>query len=335
MIDYKVQLDVYNGPLDLLLYLIRRDEIDVYDIPIARVMEQYTRYCETIAALDPNLAGDFLVMAATLMEIKSRLLLPRPPDASDDAFAPEDPRSELVRQLLEYKRFKDASMEMSRAAALQSQSWPRGLDGHEQTPQGEIDLDEVQVWDLVAAFNQILAATGRGPVTHDVIVDDTPISLHAADIVDRLVREGSLPFQRLFAGRTRAEMVGLFLALLELIRKARIRAVQHSPFAPIELELLSAEPIELSDEWDRRPIGDEAAPADASAVTEPDGVAESLEIVAEAPPDSGPGALRSGLPLSEDDALDELEDVAAELEGIRTEFEEPPAEPMTGDTTPR
>lgn len=314
MTDYKVQLDVYNGPLDLLLFLIRRDEVDIYDIPIARVTEQYAKYCEAIAAIDPNLAGEFLVLAATLMEIKSRMLLPRPPEATDDDLTPDDPRGELVRQLLEYKRFKDASMEMSRAAAIQSQTWPRGLDGSEKTPPGEIDLDEVQVWDLVAAFNHILAATGRGPVTHDVIVDDTPISLHAADIVDRLVREGSLPFQTLFAGRTRAEMIGMFLALLELIRKARVRATQMSPTEPIALELLSADPIELSDEWDRRPIAEET-PVAADA---PTGEAAKFDDA------GGRIAFSEGMeePVSEEETVEELEEIASELEGIRTEFDE-------------
>ena len=109
MAEYKVELDAYNGPLDLLLYLIRRSEVDIYDIPIAQVTEQYVAYVTLLQNLDPDVAGDFLVMAATLMEIKSRTLLPRPPVEDDDEDDLTDPRLELVRQLLEYKKFKDAA----------------------------------------------------------------------------------------------------------------------------------------------------------------------------------------------------------------------------------
>lgn len=259
--DYKVQLDVYNGPLDLLLYLIRRHEVDIYDIPIAAVTEQYVSYCDTLRVIDPTLVGDFLVMAATLMEIKSRLLLPTPPPEAADTIETADPRHDLVRQLLEYKRFKDASFQLAAAAGEQAQRWPRATDEDVPRDRGAIDLDDVQIWDLVAAFNQLLTATGRGPITHDVIVDDTPIALHAADIIDRLVSEGAIEFQSLFAGRNRGEMIGLFLALLELIRQARVRAAQESPFAEIKLELLSAEPIRIVDEYEYGPRATEAADA--------------------------------------------------------------------------
>src|SRR5215470_15217816 len=117
--DYCVQTDVYNGPMDLLLYLIRREEVDIYDIPVARITEQYCQFVETLGAIDPNIAGDFLVMAATLMELKSRMLLPKPPVEEGEAEDLGDPRLELVRQLLEYKKFKDASFELDAAAHTQ------------------------------------------------------------------------------------------------------------------------------------------------------------------------------------------------------------------------
>jgi segregation and condensation protein A len=249
MSDYRVELDVYNGPLDLLLYLIRRDEVDVYDIPIARVTQQYVNYCNTLTMIDPNLVGEFLVMAATLMEIKSRLLLPRPPAAEIDETDWLDPRDELVRQLLEYKQFKDVSDDLSERAQEQFHRWPRGGPEKPPTNLGEVDLEDVQLWDLVGAFTRVLSATGRGPVTHDVIVDDTPIALHAADIVDRLVREGSMLFSRIFTGRNRGEMIGLFLALLELIREKRVRVAQNDPLEDISLVLLSAEPIEIGEDY--------------------------------------------------------------------------------------
>src|SRR5437660_469417 len=143
MPDYRVQTDVYNGPLDLLLFLIRREEVDIYDIPIARVMQQYIEYVDTIKSIDPNVAGEFLVMAATLMEIKSRLLLPTPPADEGEAEDLSDPRLELVRQLLEYKKFKDASLELTAAAQEAAMRWPRSPVKPQREGPSPIDLDEV------------------------------------------------------------------------------------------------------------------------------------------------------------------------------------------------
>ncbi|HKQ48280.1 MAG TPA: segregation/condensation protein A [Phycisphaerae bacterium] len=255
MPDYSVQIDVYNGPLDLLLYLIRREEVDIYDIPVARVTEQYLAYVDTLKIIDPNIAGDFLVMAATLMEIKSRMLLPHPPAEQVEAEDLSDPRLELVRQLLEYKKFKDASLELGSAAEIAAQRWPRVPAGGAPQPQSEIDLEEVQIWDLVAAFNKLMSAIGAGATSHDVVFDDTPIALHATDILDRIQGEGGeMSFERIFAGRTRAEMIGLFLALLELMRQQRVRITQSEIFAPIMIVLLSAEPIQVGSEWEPRTV---------------------------------------------------------------------------------
>ncbi len=243
--EYRVQLDVYNGPLDLLLYLVRREEVDIYDIPIARVTEQYVGYVEVLTALDPNVAGEFLVMAATLMEIKSRTLLPTPPLEEDEDFV--DPRLELVKQLLEYKRFKDAADSLHELNVRRSQRFeprPPALD--DETDPDAVDLDDLQVWDLLAAFHELMAQVGRGPVTHDVIYDDTPIALHAADLLDRLRRAGgSLEFVSIFEGLNKSEMIGLFLALLELVRQHRIRAEQDETSDAIFIHVLEdAEPIE-------------------------------------------------------------------------------------------
>ena len=242
MPDYKVQLDAYSGPLDLLLYLIRRDEIDIYDIPISRVLDQYLAHVKLLELIDPDMVGDFLVLAATLMEIKSRLLLPKPPPEVEDADL-LDPRSDLVRQLLQYKIYRDAAGALSQRAEIQSNRFNRphvGLPSEET----DVDIEDVQIWDLLAAFNKLLAAVGRQQVTHDVVYDDTPITLHAADILDRLEREGpAMPFERIFEGRSRSEMIGLFLALLELIRQDRIRIDQEKQFGSIVIHLLDATPI--------------------------------------------------------------------------------------------
>jgi len=240
MQEYRVSLDTYNGPLDLLLYLIRRDEIDIYDIPIASITRQYVQYMEMIQQLDPNLAGEFLVLAATLMEIKTRLLLP--PVTSEEggettAAGDFDPRAELVRQLLEYKAFKDAAGDLAAAATLRSQKFARKPFLPQADPT-ELDMEDVQVWDLLEAFGKVLESIGRSPGQHEVIYDDTPVELHAEDILDRLRGEGAMSFARLFEGRTsRSEIVGLFIALLELVRQKKVFAAQDDTFGEIAVQL--------------------------------------------------------------------------------------------------
>lgn len=240
--EYRVDLDVYHGPLDLLLYLIKRDELDVYDIPISRILDTYMEYVELlgglheVAGLDINVAGDFLVMAATLMEVKSAMLLPKekPADPKDGRSAAQDltdPRYELIQQLLEYKRFKDTAVLLERKQAEHQERFARhpakrGATEDEELP--PVDLDEVQVWDLLSAFSKLMAETGyRKPKMHEVAYDETPIELHATDIEDRLKREGRLTLRQLIEGRdNKSEIIGIFLALLELIRQKKILVTQ-------------------------------------------------------------------------------------------------------------
>jgi segregation and condensation protein A len=235
--EYRVQLDVFTGPLDLLLYLIRRDELDIQDIPIARLTEQYLAYVRLLEHIDPNIAGEFLVMASTLLELKSRSLLPSPPlEALEGEI--EDPRSTLVRQLLEYKRFKDAAGALGSAADERAKRYVRRPVDLPPELQG-VELEEVQVWDLLEAFSVVMTAIGQGPGKHEVRYDDTPIELCAAELVAVLEQEGPATFQSLFEGQTdRAAVIGRFLALLELIRSHRIRAEQDRNFGTIYLFLL-------------------------------------------------------------------------------------------------
>lgn len=233
--DYRVELDIYNGPLDLLLYLIKRDELDIYDIPIARITDSYMSYVHVLSGLkeqnlDINIAGDFLVMAATLMEIKSATLLPKPapvPGQESSAAADlTDPRQELIQKLLEYKRFKDSAFDLQRRQQTFASRFPRIAakpDGAADEPP-PVDLDEVQIWDLFEAFNRLMQEVGgRASQSHEVTYDDTPIDLHAADIEDRLRREKKISFKQLLIGRkSRSEMIGVFLALLELVREKKI-----------------------------------------------------------------------------------------------------------------
>ena len=243
--EYRVELDVYHGPLDLLLYLLKRDELDIYDIPIARITDSYLGYVNMLRhlqgdGLDINLAGEFLVMAATLMEIKSAMLLPRPPaeEGHEQSSAVQDltdPRTELIQKLLEYKKFRDTAMLLEQKQAEHELRFPRypakrPAEGDPNEPP-PVDLEEIQVWDLLSAFDRLIKEVGpnlKRSRFHEVTYDDTPIDLHATDIEDRLKREGKLTLRALFAGRkSRSEMVGVFLALLELIRQKKI--LVHQP----------------------------------------------------------------------------------------------------------
>jgi len=261
MNEYRVQLDIYNGPLDLLLYLIRKEEVDIYDIPISKITDQYIEYVKLLQQLDPNLAGEFLVLASTLMEIKSRMLLPQPTDEDDEA-EPLDLRSELVRQLLEYKRFKDAAAWLAEAAERQALKFPRVPVLH-HVGADELELEDVQLWDLVEAFGKLLEATLGRPVVHDVGEDDTPITLYQTDIVDRLQRDGPMPFSRVFEGRSkRIELVGLFLALLELIREGLVQVEQDQQFGEIYIYLKVALPETEETRGPEEPSDPDGRPAD-------------------------------------------------------------------------
>ncbi len=243
--DYRVRLDAFEGPVDLLLFLIRRAEVDIHDIPVAAIADQYLEYLAELdrghVKIDIELAGEFLVMAATLMEIKSQMLMPRPEQAagheSVGTDAPvTDPRADLVKQLLAYKRFRDLADGLERRRELWSKRYPAtaaGIDGDAlqaaiDAAAGEIHVDDLNLNDLVDAFRRVssmLIFERLGE--HQVTYDDTPIELHAADIVDRLKREaggrGSMRFVDLFAGRQRGEMIGLFLAMLELVRRQEVK----------------------------------------------------------------------------------------------------------------
>lgn len=237
MIDYRVRLEAFEGPLDLLLFLIRREEVDIHDIPVARIAEQYIAYLQGIERIDIDLAGEFLLMAATLMEIKSRVLAGPKPSASDDHAAADaaDPRAELVRQLLEYKRNRDL------ADALESRlrEWERRAPAAralvpqipvQADPDAAIDLDDITLMDLVEAFQKIVESVNFAALgAHEVQDDGTPIELHAADLLDHVLRSasGSLTLRSVFEGRTRSEMLGLFLAMLELVRQRKVLVRQE------------------------------------------------------------------------------------------------------------
>lgn len=227
--DYLVNLDVFRGPLDLLLYLVKREEVDVRDIPIARVTEQFQRYLEVIQVMDIELVGDFLVMAATLMEIKARMLLPRP---EENAAEEDDPRQELVRQLLEYKKFKDAALLLEAKADEQAQRVPR----QPPPPDRSTVLRPVELWDLVSAFGRLMRET-MATQAQQIVVDVTPLHVYMDQVRARMQFERRLPFSALFTPPyTRGRLVGIFLAVLELTKVRWLAPTQPEAFGDIYLE---------------------------------------------------------------------------------------------------
>jgi segregation and condensation protein A len=245
--DYRVNLDIFAGPMDLLLYLIRREEVDIYDIPIAEITDQYIRYIEMLKSLDIDLAGDFLVMASTLLQIKSAMLLPKTePDAALGGEDLTDPRTELIRQLLEYKKFKDAANLLSAAADETNKRFARPgtiIEQLKPSDEPEVDIEQLSVWDLLEAFGSIIEATGGAGFDVSHIKDDTPIDLYQIEILHRLQTEGATSFKRIFEGRTsRLVMIGLFLAILELIREKLVGAEQQG--ISINLRALTKENAE-------------------------------------------------------------------------------------------
>jgi segregation and condensation protein A len=231
--DYRVDLETFRGPLDLLLYLVKRDEIDVRDIPIARVAEQFKAYLDVLALIDVEGAGDFLVMAATLMEIKSKMLLPR---QEGEEAEEEDPRMGLVRQLLQYKQFKDAATQLEDLAEQQAARLPRQPPAA-PSPAGAPPLRAVELWDLVSAFGRLMRET-LATRPQEIVVDQTPLHVYMEAVLSQLQRDGPLPFSALFTPpHTRGRLVGLFLAVLELSKGRQIVPEQPALFGDILLSL--------------------------------------------------------------------------------------------------
>jgi len=231
---YKVKLEVFEGPLDLLLYLIKKEEIDIYDIPIARITDEYLQYLELMQLLDLNIAGEFLVMAATLLQIKSKMLLPKDPNQEEEALEP-DPRAELVRRLLEYKKFKEAAGELSQMALKQKGYFPR-LAPEKITYEAEkVEFFEASLFDLITAFTKVMKEIPK-EIFHQVVKDEFTVTEKIHDIYHLLVERPVLYFTELFRRATsKGEVITIFLALLELIKSKEVLARQSAPFGEIEI----------------------------------------------------------------------------------------------------
>jgi segregation and condensation protein A len=228
MEGYTVKVDIFEGPLDLLLHLIKQNQLDIYDIPIALVTEQYLEYIRIMKALDLTIAGEFLVMAATLMYIKSRMLLPAPVEEEEEE--EEDPRAELVQRLVEYKRFKEAAGQLSQQALLGVDVFIRPAQEIE-IEDGEIEAD---LFHLIDALRELLKRQEIRDF-HEVTLERVTLREKMKELYERLqgVKE-AVPFTSLFAPfASRAELIITFLALLELIKGRMLRAYQRDGFGPL------------------------------------------------------------------------------------------------------
>ncbi len=229
---YKVKLDVFEGPLDLLLYLIKKDELNIYDIPITRITGQYLEYLEFMESLDLDIAGDFILMTATLMQIKSKTLLPPDPEAPPEE---QDPRAELVKRLLEYKAFKEAAEKLQGMEAERGNLFARWPMDTRALLDDEMFL-EVSTQDLVSAFLKIVKNLPRTQF-HEVTDDEYTVADKIHEITHHLVREVRIYFSVLFKNaRSKNEVIACFLAILELVRLKEVVVRQKATFEEIEIQ---------------------------------------------------------------------------------------------------
>jgi segregation and condensation protein A len=235
--EYKVELEVFEGPLDLLLYLIKKEEVDIYNIPIERITTQYMQYLSFMRMLDLNIAGEFLVMAATLMMIKSRMLLPVEERSEDEEEEGDDPRWDLIRQLVEYKKFKDAAARLQDMESRQEDIFGMGVVPTVTDTEGPTrELRDVSLFDLIAAFGEALKRAKPEQIG-DIMAERYSVADKIALILELTQRRQNLVFGELFrAGAPVREIVCTFLALLELIRLRQVKVRQEGAFGEILIE---------------------------------------------------------------------------------------------------
>lgn len=236
MAEYKVQFEVFEGPLDLLLYLVKKEEVDIYEVNLTRIATQFIEYIEVMRQLDLEVAGEFLVMASTLMYIKSRELLPVDQQVATEEEEEEDPRWELIRQLVEYKKFKDAAACLQTLEDQRERSYPR-LPAPPDLAAPPSFRPEVSLFDLIHAVSEILHRVQEREGPRDIFEDQWSVSQKIDYLQKLLAEQPRLRFTELFAQTTsRSEVVATFLALLELIRLRRLLAVQEKEFGEIEIQ---------------------------------------------------------------------------------------------------
>ena len=237
--SFRVQLEIFEGPLDLLLHLIKKNEVAITDVSLGAITEQYLATLELMQGLNLNVAGEFLVMAATLIHIKSRMLVPV--DDADQEQEEEDPASDLIQQLLEYQRFKEAAEELQSREQLRRDVFVR-QDPTVENNEG-VEFERVSLFDLLSALRDALAKLPQDDAAHEVVLEQASVRDKMSFILDHLRRSGRVVFQSLFGAATsRLEIIVTFLAVLELVRIRALRARQDTHAGPILLEL--AAPLE-------------------------------------------------------------------------------------------
>jgi len=236
--SYKIKLPIFEGPLDLLLYLIKKEEVDIYDIPIAKITGQYLEYLQMLEALDLGIAGQFLVMAATLMHIKSRMLLPQEENLEED-LPEEDPRAELVKRLVEYKKFKEAAgnladLDKKRECIYNRLGEPDNIDQICDSGSGDEGF-EASIFDLITAFAKVVKNVSKEEF-YQVLQDEFTVSQKIHDLFHMLVDKPLVYFTDLFSkAKNKLEAITIFLALLELIRLNEVVVKQGAEFAEIKI----------------------------------------------------------------------------------------------------
>ncbi len=230
MSDFRVDLGTFAGPLDLLLYLAKVNEVDIADIPISTITEQYLHYIELMEMLNIEMSSDFLVVASALMEIKSRMLVPQEEFEDDEEM--EDPRLELIQQLIEYKKVKEMAKDLDAAADEQATRFPRAV---KKSVIAEFSLDTVDLWDLIGAFDKVMKQVSYA-ASREIVDDDLPIRAYMDRVIERLKLCPTIGFESMFDGvRDRAGLLGVFLALLELARLKQVRIEQEQRFGEIQV----------------------------------------------------------------------------------------------------
>jgi len=233
--EYKVRLEIFEGPLDLLLYLIKRDELDIYDISLERITQQYLEYLQAFKELNIDVAGEFVVMAANLIYLKSRSLLPADQQPPEEDVDEDDPRWDLIRQLIEYKKFKEAASHLQARELEQERIFARIGDGivPEMMP---LHLGEVGIFQLINAFQNVIKRLEAKDDLREIFGENFTVSDKIERILQMLARDTSVRFSELFVRMaSRVEIVVTFLALLELIRLKQVRAIQPDEFEEIEI----------------------------------------------------------------------------------------------------
>ncbi len=235
---YSVRLPSFEGPLDLLLHLCQKHELEIMDIPVAFVTEKYLEYLDVMQVMSLDIASEYLVMAATLVHIKSKMLLPVVPTEQDqDEEDEEDPRERLIRQLLEYQKYKKAAEDLMSGGIAGADVFSRGGKIETVVHEADAPLAEVPLFSLVEAFHRVLGRT-KVPITHDIVADRVSINDRIHELIEVLKDQRQMPFEQLFEGvKTKFDVVITFLALLEMGKLRLTRLFQTDPLAPIYVEL--------------------------------------------------------------------------------------------------